>query len=641
MTVISRQQELINQRLSQGASYDFGLADGAGAAFEEAWNTGPTAAISRGFKSMFDSSEKVEALTANEKYGLAGTDAAFKEGEEVTEDRAKAVSDDYYRRILNDTIQEVVNDESPISGRITQFASSLAAGFADPVMLAANVGGAALIGAGGRALLANRAAFNTVAKYSPSAGKLIDAAYSANVTRTLTQVVAREGMENVVGGVLEESIIRAFDVGQERLAVKTDWQDSMLNITAGTVFGTVLSTGISRDGRKALSKSFRRRYGDGAADAIHADLKMADLESRLGVERSKFDMRMQDVESFDFKPWHGTEYKYDAANTGVPTKLFVSVDENGVMFRPRHLDGGLVLHDNINMAYNNGTKVMEYDPSNMRIMNRDVMVDAKGRHTKTGAAYVTDVADDLARNVDNAKLSNAIAHMKGEVKGEVKTLNRNQIRAELKTIMKGMDVDQIDEVITAKLNVLGQMDYEPNTALNTFLDKNNWNGYMFSGKNNMGDNAYKGVYIAENSQKKLVKSMDLETPKPEAGDKIKFDSQKAQMMSDYHDYIGNKAKPIRKSNADLAGAPEKTVDETVPVSKNEHVDAMYNTKEKMDEVTGIRAEMQERLEANPEDGDLKQALKTIDEILANKEKGVIVDEQFKKIQEYDACMLGG
>jgi hypothetical protein len=416
MTRVSQRQLALEQQTAQGADFRYGIDDGMSAAFDEAFSSGPTMAIVRGVQSVFDTSKEIDPHAANEQFGLLGTDAAFKDGDKVTTEMAKSVSDDYYRRRLNSIVKETVNAESPIMGNITQFAGSLAAGFADPVMLAANMGGAALIGRAGNALINSKRAFDTVSKVSPQAGRLLQLAYGEGTKRGLTAIVAREGLENFVGGALEEGVVRGFDVGEERLAVKTDWSDSMLNIVAGTVLGTGLSIPLSGEGRQVLMRKFGRMFGDDAPLRVQNELQMSDIESKLGIEKSHIETDLYENEIYGAREWHGDDqYRYNEYNpnepgAALPPTVYVAVNADGVAHRPSIRGRGTVLHDNLNMAYNTageGGAVKEIATENLRILSPTDIVDG-GKHTKVGVQLAERFADDMVKSADSWELREAL-----------------------------------------------------------------------------------------------------------------------------------------------------------------------------------------------------------------------------------------
>lgn len=643
MTRVSQFEVAQADLLSQGAVANYDMSEAALNSFEEAWDSGPTAAIGRRLDSFFDTSVKIDPLKANDQFGLAGTEAAFKEGEEVSLDRAKAVSDDFYKTQLHNIVKETVNAESPILGNITQFAASVAAGFTDPVMLAANMGGAALLSAGGRAVVGSKRAFDTVSKISPSAGRLMLGAYEEGARRSLTAVIAREGLENFVGGAIEESVIRGMDVGEERLAIKTDWTDSMLNITAGTILGTGLGVIASPEGRKAVIGKFGRLWGDDAPARIKREFEMSDVESRLGVEKSHFETKLYEDETYGVRSSHGdVNYKFNSEDTAVPSKVYIAVDEAGTAYRPQILGRGTVLHDNLNFAYNKGVKVLEYDTANLRIIGPQDMVDAKGRPTAVMTQLRDTLANDVTTRTDKTLLTKALAAM-DDADADIDALEAlptKQLIARVKEKLNGAkDIDDLLNVMD-ELGVKSQIAYDPIRSVNAVIEKHNWNGYQFTGKKADGTGAYKGIYVAEKFTKKLQKSSELPTPPISEGDKIKRAFELEQKHLEYADWMATKAKSLKQTSAEAAGIPKGTVDDTITPPKSELQEVLASTVEKQESLRAIDAELDARLAANPDDVEVKSLKKFIEEVKAGKTPEQMRADVRKQMEDYSVCMRG-
>ena len=132
MAKVNEREQQINQLRTERGQYDYDLWDGMGAAVDSTLRALPTSSIIRGVANMFDNSKELTFDEANEKFGLSG-EAAYEEGDTgITVSQAKARSEDDARNYRNDMITSIVNEDSPVAGRTTQFVASLAAGFADP-----------------------------------------------------------------------------------------------------------------------------------------------------------------------------------------------------------------------------------------------------------------------------------------------------------------------------------------------------------------------------------------------------------------------------------------------------------------------------------------------------------------------------
>jgi hypothetical protein len=539
MARLPLEQVQFHDEMIAGATPDYDLWDAAGLAVEDTFRRSPIAAVGRQIQAWTDNSVKLDAMDANERFGLTGTEAAFRPDDtDITEERAKTVAADYHRLRKHDYITDLVNEESPILGRMTQFAASMGASLLDPSLMAANIGGSMLIGKGIAALAKAAPAINGIARVSPTAARGIMRMYDHGVRKSISEVMVREGLENFAGSIIEETV-NFTGVGEEQLARKVSAQESLMNIVASTTLGGGLGTLISKDGRKALARKFGRDYGDDAAEVLKSSNLVTEMELNLGLPRSQWEFKMLDHETFTPRPWHDQKYQYRPLAEHTNQKMYIPVDEDGAVHTISHRGAGTVLTDNITQAYNKGTKVIEVDTGNLRILDDSQVVDVKGRTTKVGKQVIKGLVDDLANNTDLVEASRALAVLKGMDPETAPRLNRNQLKSELTSMMDGKGIDDIIKVLD-DVGTRSRSAYDHTKKLNEIIEQLGFNGYHYVGKNSAGQPAYNGIYVHEKFARKITKSTEIESPnasKANFHQKETWKLEQQKLFEAYDDYV--------------------------------------------------------------------------------------------------------
>jgi hypothetical protein len=650
--------------IASAQDVNFSMWEGMQASASDAWRAGATSAIDRGVQEMQDDSEELTAEYANDKFGLTGTDAAVEAGTKITRDQAQARFNDYHKLKMNQFIQETVNEDSPVMGRVSQFVSGLAVGMADPVTMAANALGTGIIAKAGQWAANSAKTLTAISKVSPAAAKLVTGAYTAGTHRSLLQVVAREGMENLAGSVLEEGIIQSANIGEERLARKITFQESMMNVVTGTVFGTGLGTIMSSDGRKAIARKFSKDFGDDAAEMAKSIHTVTAEEMKMGIEKSGIESKFYDRDTFERKPWHKDEYDYSFTENN-PKTLYLSKDDAGNLHSYSTRGDGVTLTDNKFHAMNKGSSVMEIDPSNLNLITREMVVDAKGRNTKLGSQIMDELVEDLVVRGDADKLGKIVQLLRDPDTDLDVKWNRNQARKMLKEELIGKNVDQmidvLDNVVTRH-----QLDYDVSMKMDQILDKTGHNGYVYTGKNAQGNGAYNGVYVSEKFTKKLSKVREVETPKPSAGDKIIWQNQEQQLLHQHAEWLLKEAKPLFNDvkSRDYAGVPSETP-KPEPIKSNTD-QALTGTVEKQQKFGAFKQEVDAKVQAqlaaaeakaasmkpaegkpaapkvDPEadvDLELLQQQRILAAIESGKSKEEIIDLESKAMDDYLNCQF--
>lgn len=640
--------------------FSVSLSEGMASAAQDAWRTGATAALERGGRNFTDTSDEIDVASANEMYGLSGTEAEVQAGEKVTKRDMEARVKDYHSLKLNSFITETVNDDSPVMGRVSQFVAGMGASMIDPVTMAANIVGTGLISKAGQTLAASSKGLTAVAKLNKAFAKGIVSAYGEGASRSMMSIIAREGVENFVSSTIEETAIQTMDIGQEQLARKITVGDSIQNVIAGTVFGTTLGTVMSKDGREALGRVFSRQYGDDAADMAKSMHLVTAEEAKLGIEKSGIENKFYDRETFDARPWYN-EAGYSIESS--PTKMYLSLDAEGAVHSYSHRGDGVTMTANKIHAMNKGEKILEIDPANLRLIDKDTMFDAKGRPTKTATTIVEEMANDFGAKADPSTLGKILTLMKDQ-EAEIDDLkfNRSQSKKMLREALEGKNIDEIIDVMDG-VAARHKLNYDPAMKLEELTEALGFNGYSFTGKNAQGQPAYKGAYVNKVHTKKLQKSGTFDVPKADEGSQILWKQQEEQLMHAHAKWLLNDAKSTNGNirDPDYAGIPKETPVETAP--KTPEGQAMYGTVEKQKSFDSVKstfdAEIQKKLdEANTKtptkEGDKAVKLEPEDvvdpELLSRKkimellQKGesheTIVASEMKRLEDWINCRMG-
>ena len=648
MTTISFQQAQQNRMIAQGADLNVSLGEGMQAAFDDAARTGATAAVGRAIKSVFDTSDEISAEDANQMFGLHGTESQFKPEEKLTVEAARARANDFHNLRMNEVIKETVNEDSPIMGNVTQFAASMSASMIDPVMLGANVVGAGLVGAGVKAITNSTRMFNGIARATPSAAKALLMAYSDDAVKSLSTVVAREGLENFTSGLIEESIIQNVGLGDERLAKKITWQDSFQNIVAGTLMGGALGTVLSKDGRKAVADRYLFDWGDDAAEFVKANQIIASMEVKAGHEKGRLEVDMMNKQKFGARPWYNVQESEFSPST-IPKKIFLSLDEEGAVHTFSNRGAGTVFTGSQTHAMNSGKQVVEVHTDKLKLANADVIVQ-NGKHTKIGTQLSGQLIEGVVFNTDMTKLARSIAILKdSEVDlSTVTPLTFKQATAVLKDMLTGKNLDEMVEVL-GDVQARSESKFRPNDIIEKTLDQAGYNGYTFHGKDFDGKPAYQGVYVSPKYTQRIRREATIDVPEPSAGDKVKWQFEQEQMYRKHKDWVQTEAKSLRQVEdiKESLGLPKETpLDEVESKIKQNHVsEAVASTKERVSALTKAKDSLRAEFELKKKDGieidpDEERLATLMEEIIENKDPLKLIDEDRLKWDNYVGCILG-
>jgi hypothetical protein len=611
------------ERAASGARFEFGILDGMAASAAESWRAGPTMTVVRGVQNLFDTSDEIDPVKANIEFGLEGTEYAFKDGEKVTVDRAKAVADDMYDLRMNELITETVNEDSPFLGRLTQFVGAVGAGVIDPVMIAGNIG----VSAGMASLVRSKNIFNAISKMNKGSARLLHNMYDNSVSRNLTQIMAREGTEGLATGILEESM-HFVGIGDDRIARKITTAESLINITAGTVFGSLAGTAMSKDGRKALAHKFFHNYGDDAPNFLNPKLASWHAEGRLSKE-SGFVERMNDRDAYGSRPWHEVSYVNNDLDTHTGTKYFIPIDEDGNAHMPSVRGTGTVLTDNFTYAQNKGKAYIEVDADNLRIMNRDDFNASK-----------VEMVDTIVPNLTKLGKDENIASALSELTGKEIPANSVAIEKELKEVLS--KVESLDDFVDLyhRLSHLSEISDNPNKAIDMFLDAKGFDGYMFNGKNFSNEKAYNGLYVKETSAQRLKKG-ETKAPKEPNPDQIfAWRNEEASMYAEYGRWVKDNAFVEKAARiADSGLAPEKEAQ--LLSGSNEELQSIMTSKQFREGIEKIKSNAERKVaEGTPISDEEKMVIDFMDKMSSAKDLDEFTAKEADNIAKYIECEIG-
>lgn len=583
MTRLRRDEVEMYQGMARSQRMEFSIWDGMKAAAEDTVRVSAEAAVARALGDVLDQSDRISPQAANDEFGLTGTFAEIAPDEELTYDQARRKAEDYHRVRRNRIIQDTVNSDSPVLGMATQFAASLAAGMMSPT----NIG----IGFGVGALARSAAFASRVTSINPAMGKSLISLYDDAVRKSVTDIAIREGAENFLGALAEETVNFA-GVGEDTLSRKVTAQESLFNVVAGTVLGGTIGTVVTADGRKAIGRLFGRKYGDDAADLLKAEFQLADLEEQMGAGRSGFEARLYDKDTFSAKPWHDQSYSYTPLEDVRGRTLYLPLDQdNRAHFVSQRGKGGTVLTDNINQAYNKGSRVMEVELDDLRLMNDKDFVELE---------------QELSTNL----------------------------------MAPGRKYENIEELLDAveEQAALKNMGIDPHEVLEDFLSKKGYQGYIFQGKKASGEAGYNGVYVMEDAARSLRKKNVMDSPVPDEYQKALWSVEMKKLHEAYAEWIDDV--PNRIKQRDKAQNLPDTDDEVGKPRANDISKTLEATKKDADTIDEIKRDLQAAEEAGEAvDLDRKEALEFYEKAI-EKDPEELAKEQFDQIMEYQLCMLG-
>lgn len=638
MFPVPLEQQQLAEAAGSAVTPTASVLEGMTAAGDEALRASVGSSLGRWVKGMLDTSSQIDPHEANQMYGLEGTDAAFKDGQSITHEQAKAVAEDQNRIKLNEFIMDTVNRDAPVMGRVSQFAAGIVGSLMDPTTMAINIGGAALIGKGVGAVVSSARAMSAASKLSPSLASGLRAAYSTTLNKSIMTTLAREGAENFAGSIIEESV-NVIGLGSERLARKVTLEESAINVVAGTVLGSMVSMGATKEGRAAISKAWGRRYGDRAAEVLKADIELSTLECTAGIKPTGFAAKQADNEIFNAKPWHLEEYKFTPGDGKAPGKMFLAIKEDGTPHLPNTATKGTVLTDNINHAMNSGTKIIEVDTSKTKLLSKSDILNTDSTPTITGVKLYKHMRISVMEGVSKEELSKAINAIKfpDSTVDTPRIANKN-LEREIANLFDGKTVDEAVEIYS-KIRQFTDTKNNVDEVVDAFTKANGYDGHTFVGTKSDGSGAYNGVSVRQDAAEKLVKTAERETPKPTPKQKAKHDAKISQEMLDYE------AK-IRQQAADsgyviLDEAP--TSPEYKPAPNNPMKEAFTITTERKNAAEALLSDLERQIAESPESASPKKIkeAKLLRQMLEAEDMGPVISKEADAVTKYTNCMLGG
>jgi hypothetical protein len=618
MNPVSQSDLQRNIQLAQEARMDIDWTDNLAASFDEGLRSSVTGSISRFVQNVFDTSEKLDPNAANERYGLAGTEYAFKPDQEVTREQAEAVADDYARVKYNDFINAVASEDAPVTTAVTGFFAGMAGSMLDPVSIVTGMGVSAGLGKLGAAAVNSARLMAIGNKLSPAAANAFTAAYSSTVTRNVGAVMLREGAENFVAAIADETV-NFMDLGSERLSRKVTMEESVLNIIAGTVLGTGISTAASKEGRQAVGRFFTRKYGDAASNIVKVDAATSKAMADAGLAPTDAPVKIMEQETFGPKPWHEEVY----TPSDDPKVAYIPVKEDG---SPVATGGGrgTTLTDNINHAQNLGSSVIEADLSGTKIIrDQDFAVD--GVPTKLGQEIVEAAKMDLNTRFSPEKMRDLL----GE---DGNPLTSAELRALFDVSFKGSTIADVADGYSSIARKLGIEDrFEE--LMDGIAKKNGMDGHIYTQRGADGKKLAQSINLTEEGAKKITKKGQRPVKKPDQSAASKHtEDLKARMAAGAED--------IKKQ---LGEKPNNAPKPAKRRSKNNAMkDAVEANPERAERIRNTLAEVERRSVEDPTsvtETELKQAM-LAKKLLESDDVDAVLAPEIEKYSAFLNCTLG-
>jgi len=651
MPFYSKEKQALMDNARQETDLGYGIIDGMGSAAAETVRSLPMSAVARGLNQWADSSEKIDSFSANEEFGLEG-EAAFQEGEEVTKEMAAARAQDQSFLAMNELITSEVNQDSPIMGRVTQFTASMAAGFTDPLILGMGAMGHVAATTGLARVMSTatgRVVQNKLLQATPRLGNLLHRSYAEAGSKKMVDYLVRETGENFIASLAEESI-NFVGVGEDRLARKVTAQESLFNIVVGTAMGTAFGMALDSGARKATMNSFNRKYGDDAATIIKTDAEVKDMEIKMGVGQDNLHNKIMDEESFDPKPY------YTEASLPNNDVMYISIDEEGSHHSYSNRGKGLVGTDNINHAQNKGAKVREIKIADMNVLDEATFANSKRVQSKS----VNTLADALVDNADDVQLTMIKSHLEDPT-ADPSMVSTKRVRTQIKKDIKKLlsETNSLDEMLDTLdyLNVTGKVGIEPHDFLDDMLRDMGYDGYSYTASRNVGGKAYKGTYIKNDSQGKIITNREFDTPKPDEVHMADKRLQDQQRLQTYAASLKDRVTKVAKAEQEIASTNkiEGSEDTSTPLdlpdgepitvdsgTVNSTASNMYGTNAKQKAaVDEMVLELQNRRKEGEQlDPEELADLELLERVQKKEDLNSVADEHMQKLQDYVNCTLG-
>ena len=444
------EDQQFNTNMSTFDSTD-GVFESFTTSFEESWNVGPTASISRYVGAKF-AEKNLTGAQANEKYNLTGTEIAYKDDDSVSDFEAKIAADRHYEKKIN---QNTLENADGFVGSVAGFAGSLAGGIVDPTNLAAGMGIASIVKSTGMAMS-------------------VTAAMRTNVLKQpLMESVVRNTIENFVGSAAVDLV--AVPLGESVTREKTSGYQRMMNVIGGTIMGTTIGVGLDapmiRTARSAV-RSKSQQHGSKTPEIMQESLEHSIKNVENGKKpngefiEKKYDI-VHNKERPDQSPYKRQEL---TAENVVEAEFFVgkttgAEDLDQVTFGG---DSGYVISDNPNLVSN---RVTPLDGSSKGEMMRVQM--------KKDAKIVTDdlITDEFVASLPEQLSQTAKAHGQDIPAAKFKDIAEQS--ASIDNIIDGLD------------DVIDNFDGIPNSndMMNMTLSRMGFDGYASQAISNVGENS--------------------------------------------------------------------------------------------------------------------------------------------------------
>jgi len=534
---------------------DITFMDSFDQAVTDTLRTLPTATLMRGARNLFDSSEEIDASEANYKFNLQD-EARYEDGETVSMDQASERAEDQAQLARSEYVQGLYAKENPVLGTVANLTGSIAAGFMDPTLIALNVGASVAMTRGLTALASTRVganAVNSIGAYNSGMGKAIIQMYDRKAQQTLQSVIMREGAENFVASVAEESVNFA-GIGEERLARDVTIGESLRNILVGSTMGTGFGVVLDKAGRSGLMSRWQRLFGDKAPETASLQNKIVDLESDAGVEPDMgYVAKVTDQEVFEAKPWHAEDEAHIIDATETPMESTFYIPRDGDVYKSVSTRGkSISLTNSSAHAQNMGKNVDKVTLEDTSILTPK----AWQEDDLIRRSMAEDMADDLLRHTDPERNRVLLETLYDDVLDNDLEVDYDELWDELVNDLEGSaDIDALVNRVE-QFSTVAHVETFHHDIVNNVLDASDYSGYTYQGKGMSGEAKYTGVTLTEAGQAKLKKVGETEVQEPSFKDKETERLRKAAQAEEYAGALEKRARATRTEEDTKEMLPE-------------------------------------------------------------------------------------
>jgi hypothetical protein len=329
--------------------------DSFSSSVQESFQAGPTMSI----YNMAQAGAGAKYMTAdeaNEKYGLAGTQAAFSGEDKISDLHAERVRERHLSRQRNEAIQQEIENDYGAVGSIWNFAGALTGGMLDPINMAIGVGtGMAMSRLG---TFSAQAVMSEIASQTAAKAMTKQAANEALKKIGATNVLGQQLLENfVASAIVDGAIVPESDKVMNQ---NVGLENRVFQVIGGTIMGGAIGTAIElpavRQSRKVAHKMIAA-MGSASEEVVEKSNKHAMMNVANG-KKPNYDFEYNKMEYVQYTTRPGQKaYAFTEINNSeqaLAKSYFIGRrrGQKGVDVITGQGDNAIVFVDNYNLAHN-------------------------------------------------------------------------------------------------------------------------------------------------------------------------------------------------------------------------------------------------------------------------------------------------